>query len=83
MQTGGHPKALTYELDLPVVLDVIEGGVDSGRLPVENRKLAAVGLPRERNDAFCNGRRDKAQGESHGLEDAVSVATHTQAFCWG
>lgn len=43
---------LTYELDLAIVSDMIEGGVDSRRLSVENSKLAAVGLPGESNNAF-------------------------------
>lgn len=42
----------TYELDLAVVSDMIEGGVDSRRLSVENGKLATVGLPGKSNDAF-------------------------------
>lgn len=52
-----HPSdALTYEFDLSVVFDVIEGGVDSGGLSVENSKLAAVGLPCKSYDAFCKGK---------------------------
>lgn len=43
---------LTYELNLAVVSDMIEGGVDSRRLSVENSKLATIGLPGKSNDAF-------------------------------
>lgn len=46
---------LTYELDLSVVFDVVEGGADPGRLSVKNGKLAAVGFPCKRYDAFWNG----------------------------
>lgn len=46
------PYILTYELDLAVVLDMIEGDVDPGRLSVENSELAAVGFPCKRYDAL-------------------------------
>lgn len=45
----------TYELDLSVVFDVVEGGADPGRLSVKNGKLAAVGFPCKRYDAFWIG----------------------------
>lgn len=47
---------LTYELDLAVVFDMIEGDADSGSLSVENRKLAAVGFPCKCNDALWKDR---------------------------
>lgn len=47
---------LTYELNLSVIFDVIEGGADSGRLSVENGELAAVGFPRKCYDAFWKDR---------------------------
>lgn len=47
-----RPYPLTYELNLAVVFHMIEGDVDSGRFSVENCKLAAVGLPCKRYDAF-------------------------------
>lgn len=50
-----HVFFLTYELDLSVVFDVVEGGADPRRLSVKNGKLAAVGFPRKRYDAFWNG----------------------------
>lgn len=43
---------LTYELNLAVVFDMIEGGVDSWRLAVKDSKLTAIGLPCKRYDAF-------------------------------
>ena len=43
---------LTDEFYLPVVLDVVERGVDSGRFTVQDGKLTAVGLPRKRYDAL-------------------------------
>lgn len=43
---------LTYELNLAVVFDMIEGGVDSRRLSMEHCKFAAIWLPSKRNDAF-------------------------------
>lgn len=46
----------TYELDLSIVFDMIEGGIDSGRLSVENGKLAAVGFPRKCDDALWKDR---------------------------
>lgn len=50
------PHLLTYELNLSVIFDVIEGGADSGRLSVENGELAAVGFPRKCYDAFWKDR---------------------------
>lgn len=43
---------LTQELDLSVILHVIKGDADPGRLSVEDGKLAAVGLPGKCYDAF-------------------------------
>lgn len=47
---------LTYELNLAVVFDMIEGDADSGNLSMENSKLAAVGFPCKCYDAFCKVR---------------------------
>lgn len=51
---GEKISLLTYELDLSIIFDMIEGGADSGSLSVENSKLAAVGFPGKRYDAFWN-----------------------------
>lgn len=47
---------LTYELDLAVVFDVVEGDADSGSFSVENSKLAAVGFPCKSYDALWKDR---------------------------
>lgn len=52
---------LTYELDLSIIFDMIEGGADSGRLSVENSKLAAVGFPCKRYDAFWNESNNRSE----------------------
>lgn len=52
MLSGGLACELTDEVNLSVVFDMIKGGVDSGSLSVENSKLAAIGLPSKRYDAF-------------------------------
>lgn len=49
-------RLLTLKLDLAVVLDVVEGSTDPGRLSVEDGKLAAVRFPGESDDAFCRAK---------------------------
>jgi len=74
---------LTWELNLAVVFDVIEGDVDSRRLSVENGKLAAVGFPSERDDAFCkDGKtRDVRQGRRLFWE-TFKVPRRAFVFCY-
>lgn len=75
---------LTYELDLAIVFDVIEGGVDSGRLSVEDSKLAAVGLPCKCNDAFWKNKNTKDNWVSFFLiftgKQAVTLCACTYMF---
>lgn len=53
---------LTYELNLAVVFDMIEGDADSGNLSMENSKLAAVGFPCKCYDAFWKDRTHNRSG---------------------
>lgn len=61
---GWALRPLTYEVDLPVIVDMVEGDADSGRLSMEDSKLAAVGLPGKRYDAFWK----RGKGAAHHAE---------------
>lgn len=69
---------LTYELNLAVVFDMIEGGVDSWRLAVEDSKLTAIGLPCKRYDAFYKENNTKGNRLTSFLWKLELLAAH---FC--
>lgn len=46
------PMALTDELDLAVILHMVEGHGDAGRLTMQYCELAPVWFPGESNDGF-------------------------------
>lgn len=57
---------------------MIEGDVYSGRLSVKNSKLAAIGLPGKRYDAFCNENHTRKTDQFNFLPETITVTLCVQ-----